>query len=400
MNVTTGTDPLDFRTAEASARRPADWRTALDANALQGKRLGYYAAAFQDPFGTTETRDALLATFAGFTAAGATIVEIPAPPAAPPGVPGNRGYEGWQRWLDDHPESPYDSPRQIITSPKRLPYSRQATTRRGPMTPSEVDGWIAFRTEYKQRLGDWMDANDVDAVIYPGILSDVNLNDGIANSFGRLDPQSSASGVPSVILPAGVNDHGEPMNLQLMGRAWDDAKLVGFAYAFDLKANATWRPRRRRSCPTRPASRRSRSSSSGPRCRSRARRRRSRARTPACPRRRSRRPRRRRRPRACALMNTAARADRRGRFTVVLACAGTGTCRARVTVRRSGRVVARRSASMKAGARLRLRFTTAGSVRRSLARGSRLRFAIVLAPQAGTRVTRATQALVVRGART
>ncbi len=74
-----------------------------------------------------------------------------------------------------------------------------------------------------------MDAHDVDAVIYPGILSDVNLNGGVASSFGRLDPQSSASGVPSVIFPAGLDDHGEPMNLQLMGRAWDDGTLLSFA---------------------------------------------------------------------------------------------------------------------------------------------------------------------------
>ena len=188
LNVTTGTDPKDFRTAEASARRPADWRTALNPNALQGAKLGYYPAAFQDPFGTTATRDALLATFAKFTDAGATVVEIPAPPGAPTNAPGDRNYEGWQRWLDDHPESPYDSPVQIITSPKRLPYSRQATTNGAPMTPTQVAGWIAFRTEYKARLKTWMDDNDVDAVIYPGMLSDINLNDGISQQLRPAGP--------------------------------------------------------------------------------------------------------------------------------------------------------------------------------------------------------------------
>ena len=28
-----------------------------------------------------------------------------------------------------------------------------------------------------------------------------------------------------MIFPAGVNDHGQPINLQLLGRAWDDDKL-------------------------------------------------------------------------------------------------------------------------------------------------------------------------------
>ena len=36
-----------------------------------------------------------------------------------------------------------------------------------------------------------------------------------------------------MIFPAGVNDHGQPINLQLQGKAFDDLKLLGFAYAFD-----------------------------------------------------------------------------------------------------------------------------------------------------------------------
>jgi amidase len=79
-----------------------------------------------------------------------------------------------------------------------------------------------------------MDDNGVDAVVYPGLLSDIGLNDTVTPSFARFDPQSSASGVPTVIFPAGSNNHGEPFNLQLQGRAFDDAKLIGYAYAFDL----------------------------------------------------------------------------------------------------------------------------------------------------------------------
>ncbi|HWF75168.1 MAG TPA: hypothetical protein VG186_17615, partial [Solirubrobacteraceae bacterium] len=45
-------------------------------------------------------------------------------------------------------------------------------------------------------------------------------------------------GSPTVIFPAGKNDHGQPINLQLLGRAWSDPELVGYAYAFELKAQA------------------------------------------------------------------------------------------------------------------------------------------------------------------
>ena len=100
------------------------------------------------------------------------------------------------------------------------------------------------------------DGLGVDAVVYPGLLSDISLNDGGGGkaSFGRRDTPGAANGIPTVVFPAGVNDHGQPINLQLLGRAWDDDKLVGMAYAFELlrtrTAMGTWRPPRRRRCRT------------------------------------------------------------------------------------------------------------------------------------------------------
>ena len=88
-----------------------------------------------------------------------------------------------------------------------------------------------------------MDDANVDAVVYPGLLSDISLNDGGGGgmgkvAFGRRDTPSAGNGVPTIAIPAGANAHGQPVNIQLMGRAWDDAKLVAFAYAFERLANA------------------------------------------------------------------------------------------------------------------------------------------------------------------
>ena len=57
----------------------------------------------------------------------------------------------------------------------------------------------------------------------------------------RRDTPSAATGSPTIVIPAGVDAHGQPINIQLLGRAWDDAKLVGFAYAFEQIANAAGR---------------------------------------------------------------------------------------------------------------------------------------------------------------
>lgn len=69
---------------------------------------------------------------------------------------------------------------------------------------------------------------------------DAGLNDGGGNknAFGRRDTPGAANGIPTVVFPAGYNNHGQPINIQLLGRAWDDGKLVGYAYAFGQIANA------------------------------------------------------------------------------------------------------------------------------------------------------------------
>ena len=57
---------------------------------------------------------------------------------------------------------------------------------------------------------------------------------------GELRPPRHAGrrpGIPTVVFPAGYNDHGQPINIQLLGRAWDDDKLVGMAYAFEQLAS-------------------------------------------------------------------------------------------------------------------------------------------------------------------
>ena len=112
------------------------------------------------------------------------------------------------------------------------------------LTPAEIqqhrdDRQITRPAGVKQ----WMDDANVDAVVYPGLLSDISLNDGGGGgmgkvAFGRRDTPSAGNGVPTIAIPAGANAHGQPVNIQLMGRAWDDAKLVGFAYAFERLANA------------------------------------------------------------------------------------------------------------------------------------------------------------------
>jgi amidase len=241
LNVVSGTDPENPETAEASAHRPADWRSVLDANALKGKRIGIVPITWNDPYGTTTTTDAEKAALKYFAEAGAQLVELPSGPTAPPSVTSDRNWEGWARYIDSHPELPLRDPARIVCSQRKLPYTRYAPSYcdgKRRMTAEEIKAWRGYRAQYKANIAAWMDANQIDAVVYPGLLSEISLNDGGGNrsSFGRSDTPSGSSGAPTVAFPAGRDGNGAPINLQLLGRAWDDAKLVGMAYAFEQRA--------------------------------------------------------------------------------------------------------------------------------------------------------------------
>ena len=264
LNVVVAVDPEDPETTAPGRRTPADWRSVLDRDALRGKRIGYIPSTWVDPFGTTDTTDAQKAALQFFEDAGATIVEMgvtvggtdtPPAPAAPPG---DIRSEGWGLYIDSHPELaaqgfPIATVVDVNCSQKKVAYVRTdpgacAAAPPPRMTAAEIQAHRDYRRGRQATAKVWMDTAGadhlgVDAVVYPGLLSDISLNDGGGNraSFGRRDTPSAANGIPTVVFPVGYNNHGQPINIQLLGRAWDDDKLVGMAFAFEEIANAAGR---------------------------------------------------------------------------------------------------------------------------------------------------------------
>ena len=261
LNVVTGTDPEDPTTAPADAERPADWRSTLDPNALRGKRIGYIPSTWDDPFGTTGTTDASKAALKYLTDAGATIVEMgstvgdantpPAPAATRTATPARKAGRSTSTRTRSWPSRASRSAAPSTSAARRRRSGTCARTRSAcaaapaaRMTAAQLTARRNYRLQYKANAKTWLDTAGadnlgVDAVVYPGLLSDISLNDGGGgkSSFGRRDTPGAGPGIPTVVFPAGVNDHGQPINLQLLGRAWDDDKLVGMAYAFEQLAN-------------------------------------------------------------------------------------------------------------------------------------------------------------------
>ena len=261
LDVVVATDPADPETSAPGRHTPTDWRSVLRPDALKGKRIGFIASTWVDPFGTTNTTDAEMAALKYFVAGGATIVPMGVTvggvdtPPAPSSPPGDIVSEGWWLYISNHPELaaqgfPIHTPVDVNCSQKKVAYVRAAAstcsaTPSPQLTDDQVQAWRNYRRGRQATAKTWMDTagadgKGVDAIVYPGLLSDISLNDGGGSlaSFGRRDTPSASNGIPTVIFPVGFNNNGQPINIQLLGRAWDDDKLVGMAYAFEEIANA------------------------------------------------------------------------------------------------------------------------------------------------------------------
>jgi amidase len=231
-------------------KRPSDWASYLQPDALEGKTIGYYDLEFTSPWGDEGTMNAMKEEFKYFELAGATMKKITAAPEIEKSkfaITGDTGYEGWLKWIQDHGNSPYKSPPEITNSQLRIPQLRSASTTytgAGAMSDKSIEEFVNYRQAYQARLAKWMKDEGVDAVVFAGEPSTIHLNDSNESSFARetstglrLDPQASNAGVPTAIFPAGTNPVGSPDNLQLEGPAYSDPELLGMAYAFELKAN-------------------------------------------------------------------------------------------------------------------------------------------------------------------
>jgi amidase len=288
LNVVVGEDPNDPATLKIDRTKiPYDFNTVLNAGALNGKRIGWVDSAWYDAFqapavpsplpppgavwpGDNDTIAAMkTAALQYLTAAGATIVRMgaladpstcagaspcpdaPVAPAQP--IPGARIVaEGWRQYIDNHPELAaqgfsINTEVDVSCSQVKVPYVRVQPENCAAVQPRLTAAEIQQHRDYRQgtrwdATKKWMDDANVDAVVYPGLLSDISVNDGGGSNgkvaFGRRDTPSATNAVPSLAFPAGMNAHGQPVNIQFMGRAWSDAQLVGYAYAFELLASA------------------------------------------------------------------------------------------------------------------------------------------------------------------
>jgi len=257
LDALVGADPADPVSVRAAAHIPATYTAALKRDALRGARLGVLRQVF--PPARTDPR--ILANFertiAELRAAGAEVIEdfrvpeLDTLPRAP--QTSARRKADMIAFLAAHPGIPYPSPQAIADSRLAHPLHQaglEADAAAGPVETDEATlKGLATEEAYRVAFTRAMDAARIDALVFP-TWAQLPVINGDRNTQlvdqPRPAPDAGPTGLgssltfvgstlqwPALSVPNGYAGPGLPLGLQIVGRAFDDARIIGYAYAYE-----------------------------------------------------------------------------------------------------------------------------------------------------------------------
>jgi amidase len=248
LTVLTGYDPRDPVTAASAGQTAQEYRTFLDAQGLKGARLG----VARDYFGFHEGTDAVIEqAIAHLKALGAQIID-------PVTVSSMKLFDqselelflyefkaGLNRYLAEHPKARVKSLAELIHFNKThaarvMPYFQQELLE---MAQAKGDlneaAYLQAKAECR-RLSrtDGIDKaiheHGLDAIIAPTDGTPAWMIDPVVGDkiLGGCPSPAAMAGYPHITVPAGYVQ-GLPVGLSFFADAYQEGKLIRYAYAFE-----------------------------------------------------------------------------------------------------------------------------------------------------------------------
>lgn len=248
LDAIAGADPADAASASPQ-RRQLVYREALDRNGLRGARIGIARASF---FGYSAVTDRLAeAAIEVLKAQGAVIVD-------PADIPHAGKYDDselevllyeFKADLDKYLGALGASARvhslaDVIAfndanKARSMPYFGQElmlrAQKKGPLTDKAYRDALAknLRLSQKEGIDAVMDKLHLDALMAP-TGSPAWTTDAVNGDhfLGASSTPAAVAGYPTITIPAG-SAFGLPVGISFIGRAWSEAPLIKFAYAYE-----------------------------------------------------------------------------------------------------------------------------------------------------------------------
>ncbi|KTR41193.1 hypothetical protein NS263_04970, partial [Curtobacterium oceanosedimentum] len=251
LDAVTGIDAADPVTNTQSGKVPASYTSSLDPTSLQGARIGYVTSMV----GTNATTKRLFdESVAKLTAAGATVVPI-APTTAFNRVlsEGSGSTNEFKHDLDEYvakhldPDVTARSLQGILDSGQYVPSRKSTYESRNTITDAQYQAWAGPTGSHTTQLQtgkalvtQMLEDQDLDALVYPS-----GTPYGTQSTNMRLSPNT---GMPALTVPMGQATAadgtvpGGGVNLEFLGRSFDEGTLIGLGYSFEQATKARTAP--------------------------------------------------------------------------------------------------------------------------------------------------------------
>lgn len=247
FQVVVGADPNDPVTAAAASHLPQNYAAALVKDGLKGARIGVLRFAYERDTTDPEIVQVFMRAVDDLKNAGATIIdpgvveglsEIRRPQGAGPCMGFKYDINRFLATLG--PKVPVKSLTEIIKSRRFHPSVevRLQQAEDGPVNGPESEACKAdatYREQVRAAVNRTMDAQKIDAWVYPTwsnpprLIGDLNTPGGDNSQFF-----SPTTGFPAIQVPMGYTRGGRlPAGISFFGRAWSEAALIKYAYAYE-----------------------------------------------------------------------------------------------------------------------------------------------------------------------
>jgi amidase len=224
-----------------------DYGAALVRHGLRGARIGVLRQAYERDTTDPEIVTVFTTALADMTRAGAVIVDPAAIDLAQVRrQPGAGACGGFKHDINQYlgglgARAPVHSLEEVVKSRRfhpsvqlRLERAQESTEMNGPESAAcSAEG--AYREQFRQAVLQTMEAQKLDAFVYPTwsnpprLIGDLNTPHGDNSQVF-----SPTTGFPAINVPMGyTRGNTLPAGVTFFGKAWDEATLIRLAYSYE-----------------------------------------------------------------------------------------------------------------------------------------------------------------------
>ncbi len=244
FDVIAGYDEADTVTKASIESKEDSYLPFLDANALEGKRIGVLHQLFPKSDSDSSVYSLMTGALEDLKKGGAVLFDsVMIRDLDSLNESGTRirqlkrDYNAYLASLGD--SSKYKTLQDIIDSDDYHPYleKRLIDAQADVDIPEDHPDWdknMALRQTLRERVFEVMDSLNLDALIYPAftypprLIGDLNGPRG--DTSGKLSPPT---GFPAVAVPMGYSYGKYPAGFQLLGRPFSEGVLFAIAYGYE-----------------------------------------------------------------------------------------------------------------------------------------------------------------------